>query len=130
MSEAQAIRAAIDARADDGRRATTLNGKYSSQCGVCGLAVYCLWVDENPPPIGCAEGHDSTPWKCGHVLSTLQMAVISIDYLGGQLLPHHEHIIRIVGQERADAIMAYIREHNQTPPSGKMRDPDYSITMQ
>lgn len=108
------------------RHATTLNGKHDSRCGLCGLSVYCLWVSDESPPSGCSDGLDQTPWRCSHVLSSLTMAVARIDHMGGELLPHHKQIIALVGKERADEIMAHVREHRRPPKAGKMQGPDYS----
>lgn len=81
---------------------------------------------EEPPPVGCCEGHDAAPWLCGHVLNSLTMAVVRVDHMGGELMPHHEHIIRLLGKERSDAILAHIRAHNGPPKAGRLRAPDYS----
>lgn len=48
------------------------------------------------------------------------------DHMGGELLPHHNVIIRLLGQERADAIMTHVREHNGPPKARKLREPNYA----
>ena len=95
-------------------------------CALCGLRVYGLWVDAEPHPVGCTDGLDATPWLCAHVLGSLALAVVRIDYLDGTLAPHHEQIISVIGRERADAIFAHVRQHRRPPKAGNRRDPDYS----
>lgn len=104
---------------------TTLNGKFDSRCALCGRAVYSLWVSDERPPVGCSDGHDATPWTCSHVLGTLTMAVMRLDYLHADLLPHHQQAIEIVGKQRAGEIMAHIRKHHRAPGGSQPREPNY-----
>lgn len=107
-------------------RTTTLNGKFDPHCGLCGARVYGLWMSDEPPPAGCTDGRDDAPWTCGHVLATLTMAVMRLDYLGAKLLPHHQQAIAVVGEQRAAEIMAHVREHRKAPTAGKPKEPNYA----
>jgi hypothetical protein len=103
---------------------------HDPHCGLCALRVYGLWVAEEPPPLGCSDGLDATPWRCGHVLNAVAMSVIRTDYLNGELQPHHEHIRHLIGPERFAEISAHVRAHKKPPKAGKRIEPDYNRTVQ
>ena len=107
-----------------GDRDLTLHG-HDTHCGLCGLRVYGLWVDREPPPPGCSNGLDSAPWSCSFVLHTLKMAVFRVDQLGQPMLPHHEAVIALVGKDHADRIMRYVRKWGRAPRAGRPLPPSY-----
>lgn len=116
----------VDPRALTERRPrlTTLHG-HDNRCALCALRVYSLWVSVEPPPTGCSDGLDATPWLCSHVLNSLVMAIIR-EEMGNEMAEHHRHIERLLGAERFNSILDHIRKHNGPPKAGKMREPDYS----
>lgn len=83
-------------------RKTTIHG-HDPHCALCGLRVYGLWVSKEPPPFGCSDGLDATPWECAHVIASLQMATILVDELGGELKPHHHRLVQVIGERRASS---------------------------
>ena len=46
----------------------SLNGKFSAYCEVCWLAVYILWIDDEPHNGACINGHTRAE-KCPHALA-------------------------------------------------------------
>lgn len=105
-------------------RETTMHG-HSTRCALCNLAVYSLWVSKEPPPVGCTNGLDDVTWTCSHVLASIALGVMRVDYMDGQWGAHHEHIRKLIGTKRFDELVAYVRKHHGAPPSGKMREPNY-----
>ena len=95
-------------------------------CALCSLRVYGLWVANEPHPVGCSDGLDATPDRCSHVLASIALGVIRVDYLGADLLPHHLHLKALIGADRYAEIEAHVRAHHIPPKAGKMREPDYS----
>lgn len=108
-----------------GYRETTMHG-HSTRCGLCSLAVYGLWVSEEAPPVGCSDGLDAAPWTCSHVLNSIAMGVIRVDHMGGELLPHHRLIEKLIGAQRFAAIIEHVRREHGPPKAGKLRPADYS----
>ncbi len=105
-------------------RETTMHG-HSNKCSLCSLAVYNLWVSEEPPPTGCTDGLDATPWLCSHLLNSITMGVMRVDHMGGEWLPHHRQIERLIGPERFAAIVEHCRREKGPPKAGKRREPNY-----
>ena len=93
---------------------TTLNGKFDARCVSCGCAPYVLWISDEPPPPGCAEGHDADISRCGWVYNRLVSLVIRQDCLKQPLAPQHEDILRRLGP-KAEPILARIRAGAMPP---------------
>lgn len=100
---------------------------HSTRCGLCSLSVYGLWVSEESPPVGCSDGLDDAPWTCSHVLASITLGVARVDHMGGDWLPHHDIIRKVIGNKRFDEIVAYARAHHAAPKAGKRREPTYGV---
>lgn len=105
-------------------RFKTLKGDHSSLCHTCGRIVYQLWVSEEAPPWGCCEGHDSEPWKCGHVYAALVAMVIGIDHFNRAPDERQEALLQLLGEKRVGEMFAFIRSGAQ-PKSHRPKEPDY-----
>lgn len=102
----------------------TLNGKYSSLCHSCGRIAYNLWIDNRPPPWGCAEGHDDAIWKCGLVYTALVSMVIGIDHFNRPPDERQEALLQSLGDDRVASMFAHIRSGKE-PPHHRPREPVY-----
>ena len=108
------------------RELRTLNDKFDARCKVCMGAVYRLWVTDEAPPAGCAEGHDSEPWRCGTVYNRLVSIVIRLDHMDKTLEPEQEHLLAVLGV-KGEQIMADIRAQKWPPRyNSRPKEPDYS----
>jgi hypothetical protein len=104
----------------------TVNGKHDARCKTCLGAVYRLWVTDDAPPAGCCEGHDSEPWKCGHIYNRLVSVVIREDHIKKPLEPEQEYLLALLGPKAAE-IMSDIRAQKWPPRyNSKPKEPDYS----
>ena len=101
----------------------TLNGKHDARCHHCLRHAYALWVSDEPPPTGCAEGQDADISKCGHVYAALVSVVIREDHLKKPLTPEQEYLIKLLGP-KAGALLAPTRS-GAIPPSHKPKEPIY-----
>lgn len=101
----------------------TIGGKHDARCRRCFRAAYSLWVDDGPPPTGCAEGQDHDISRCGHVYSSLVSIVIARDHIHRELQPYEVFLLNELGS-RADEIMAGIRAH-KPPPGNQPLEPKY-----
>lgn len=108
----------------------TINGKFDARCVVCGMAVYRLWVDSEPPPPGCSDGLDSEPWRCSAVYNRLVSIVIAQDHLKKPIGEASERLLQTLGV-KGEELLAHIRS-GSSPESweklhGKRRfPPEYS----
>lgn len=101
----------------------TLNGKHSALCHSCGRIVYNLWVSDEAPPLGCAEGHDDEMWKCGHVYTALVAIVIGIDHFNRQPDVRQQQLLEQLG-DHGPRIMEHVRS-GKMPPSYSPKEPRY-----
>ena len=109
-------------------RFKTLNGKHSALCHSCGRVAYPLWISDEPPPLGCSEGHDDEIWKCGTVYTAVVAIVIGLDHMNREPDERQRSLLDLLGKDRADAMMAYIRS-GKMPPSYRPKEPDYERTL-
>lgn len=107
------------------RHFKTPNGKHSSLCHSCGRIVYNLWVTDEPPPLGCCEGHDAQIWKCGTVYNACVSIVIRLDHLKKPLVESQQELLRVLGSH-GDKLLAHIRS-GALPPGHEPKEPTYGM---
>lgn len=101
----------------------TLNGKFDARCRRCLMVVYRGWIDDRPPPVGCAEGEDADISQCGAVYNALVSVVIGQDHVKRELIDREIFLLAELG-ERGTALMADIRAHKPIK-NRKPKEPIY-----